>query len=100
MRRPLRPYAGSSASVLLHSTRRNGTIDVDEIIENTLSKHGRSLEIEAPRWQKCFFDHLIRSPESPAEKWKYGYENPVRAGLVAKAEDGPYAGKFLANSWL
>jgi hypothetical protein len=69
-------------------------------LKDTLSKRGRSLEIEAPHWQKYFFGHLIRSPESPAEKWKYGYENPVRTGLVAKAEDGPYAGKILADSWL
>jgi REP element-mobilizing transposase RayT len=48
--------------------------------------------ISAPLWQPEFFDHLLRSDESRAEKWLYVRENPVRAGLVARAEDWPYAG--------
>lgn len=63
-------------------------------LKNTLSKHWRTHGIEAPHWQKGFFDHLIRCSESHAEKWKYVRENPVRAGLVAKAEDGPYGGSI------
>jgi hypothetical protein len=46
----------------------------------------------APLWQPEFFDHLLRSGESMAEKWMYVRENPVRAGLVAQAEIWPYAG--------
>jgi putative transposase len=43
-------------------------------------------------WQPGFHDHLLRSDESYAEKWQYVFENPVRAGLVRRAEDWPYAG--------
>ena len=46
----------------------------------------------APFWQPEFFDHLLRSEESLAEKWTYVRENPVRAGLCTQAEDWPYAG--------
>jgi REP element-mobilizing transposase RayT len=42
------------------------------------------------RWQEGCFDRLLRSDESLAEKWAYLRENPVRAGLVARAEDWPY----------
>ena len=49
-----------------------------------------------PIWQKQFFDHLLRSDESYANKWTYVHENPVRAGLVAKAEDWPDAGEIEA----
>jgi putative transposase len=52
----------------------------------------RALGTEAPLWQPEFFDHVLRSDESRAEKWDYVRQNPVRAGLVAKAEDWPYAG--------
>jgi REP-associated tyrosine transposase len=38
-------------------------------------------------WQLGFNDHLLRSDESYAEKWEYVFQNPVRAGLVARAED-------------
>lgn len=46
----------------------------------------------APFWQAEFFDHLLRSSESRAQKWDYVQANPVRAGLVSRAEDWPYAG--------
>jgi putative transposase len=58
-------------------------------LKNPLSKHWRSLEIAAPHWQKGFFDHLIRSGESHAEKWKYVHSRPTgrlnperKSGLV------------------
>jgi putative transposase len=41
-------------------------------------------------WQKNFFDHRIRKEESYAEKADCILQNPVRAGLIAKAEDWPY----------
>ena len=67
-------------------------------LKNTISKYWRARNIDAPHWQKGFFDHLIRSGESHAEKWKYVRENPVRAGLVTTAEDWPYAGNILPDS--
>ena len=68
-------------------------------LKNALSKHWREHGVDAPHWQKGFFDHLIRSSESHAEKWKYVRENPVRAGLVGNAEDWPYAGTVQPDSW-
>ena len=50
--------------------------------------------VQAPVWQKQFFDHLLRSDESYDGEWTYVRENPVRAGLVAKHEDWPYAGEI------
>ncbi|MBS1722202.1 MAG: transposase [Armatimonadetes bacterium] len=41
-------------------------------------------------WQRNFFEHRLRSPESSQEKWHYILENPVRAGLVDDASDWPY----------
>lgn len=67
-------------------------------LKNSLSKHWRERGIEAPHWQKGFFDHLIRNNASHAEKWKYVRENPVRAGLVERAEDWPYAGRILEDA--
>jgi REP element-mobilizing transposase RayT len=69
-------------------------------LKNTMSKHWREQGIEAPHWQKGFFDHLLRSTESHAEKWKYVRDNPVRAGLVEDAEDWPHAGVIQPDSWM
>lgn len=48
-----------------------------------------------PLWQRRFFDHVLRSEESYAQKWNYVRENPVRAGLVRDARDWPYAGEII-----
>ena len=39
-------------------------------------------------WQPGFNDHLLRSNESYTQKWEYVFENPVRAGLVARVKIG------------
>ena len=41
------------------------------------------------------FDHVLRNGESYYHKWEYVGENPVRAGLVSRAEDWPYLGEFV-----
>jgi REP-associated tyrosine transposase len=48
-----------------------------------------------PTWQRGFFDHVLRSDESYSQKWNYVRENPVRAGLVTKADDWPYSGGIV-----
>ncbi len=47
-------------------------------------------------WQQGFFDHVLRSEESYAQKWEYVRQNPVRAGLTARAEDWPFQGEIHA----
>ena len=65
-------------------------------LKNTISKALRSTGVTPPHWQKTFFDHLLQSDESYAEKWNYVRENPVRAGLVNKADDWPFMGEIFA----
>jgi REP element-mobilizing transposase RayT len=48
-----------------------------------------------PVWQRRFFDHVLRSDESYAQKWNYVRDNPVRAGLVTNADEWPYAGEII-----
>jgi REP-associated tyrosine transposase len=63
-------------------------------LKGAISQALRNEGLESPFWQKGFFDHLIRSAESYQEKWTYVCQNPVRAGLVTKAEDWPYQGEI------
>jgi molybdenum cofactor cytidylyltransferase len=46
------------------------------------------------KWQKGFFDHMLRSEESEAEKWEYIRRNPVRSGLVERVQDWAFAGEI------
>jgi putative transposase len=54
----------------------------------------RATGLPPPFWQREFFDHILRSDESYESKWSYVRENPVRAGLVSRASDWPYAGEI------
>ena len=60
--------------------------------EWTAKRISRAIDRPAPLWQPEFFDHLLRSEESRGAKWDYIRNNPVRAGLVARAADWPFAG--------
>ena len=64
-------------------------------LKNTLSKTLGHNHVAAPHWQKGYFDHVLRSEESYAEKWHYARENPVRAGLVKDWRDWPYLGEIF-----
>ena len=64
-------------------------------LKNTLSKTLRSQSILPPHWQKGFFDHVLRSGDSYAEKWDYVRENPVRAGLVKEWSKWPLLGEIF-----
>jgi putative transposase len=46
-------------------------------------------------WQKGFYDHVLRSGKSLDEAAWYIFLNPVRVGLVKKAEEWPYSGSFV-----
>jgi hypothetical protein len=41
-------------------------------------------------WQRDFFEHRLRHDESLQAKTEYILQNPVRAKLVARAEDWPW----------
>ncbi len=62
--------------------------------KNSLSKTLREAGRPAPHWQKTFFDHVVRSDASYEDKWIYVHQNPVRAGLVASADEWPYQGEM------
>jgi REP element-mobilizing transposase RayT len=49
----------------------------------------------SPIWQRGFFDHVLRTDESYTQKWNYVRDNPVRAGLVANADNWPYSGEIV-----
>jgi len=65
------------------------------MLKQALAKAGELSTTQGQVWQEGFFDHVLRSDESYAEKWNYVRQNPVRAGLVARAEEWPYQGEIV-----
>ena len=58
-----------------------------------LSKGG----VDAPVWQPGFHDHALRGDEDYAVRVRYLLDNPVRAGLVERADDYPFL--ILPSCW-
>lgn len=65
------------------------------VLKQNLAKQIEYPGTKSPIWQRGFFDHLLRSDESYAQKWNYVRENPVRAGLVRNADDWQYSGEIV-----
>lgn len=57
-----------------------------------------ALEMDGPIWQDGFYDHAMRGERSMTAYLIYMAQNPVRAGLVGRAEDWPFQIGLL-KSW-
>jgi len=55
----------------------------------------KSLGSQPWKWQRGCFDRLLRSDENLWSRWIYVKDNPVRHGLVQKADDWPYYLDFI-----
>jgi REP element-mobilizing transposase RayT len=55
--------------------------------------------MQLPVWQRHFWDTQLRRSENYDMKWDYVVQNPVRAGLVARAEDWPFQGEINSLEW-
>ncbi len=64
-------------------------------LRTVVGKRLLQLGHDKPHWQEGFFDHVLRSSESYAQKWDYVRLNPVRAGLCAESEKWPYQGEIV-----
>ena len=54
---------------------------------------------EHPIWAADVWDTQLRDGESYDGRWSYVLENPVRAGLVTRASDWPFAGEVHVLDW-
>lgn len=76
-----------------------GISDESDIIKALAAykqKTGYWLSLNKPgiRWQKDFYDHIIRSDESLSVQVRYILDNPVRKGLVESWQKYPFKGSI------
>jgi putative transposase len=67
-----------------------------QALRSVTGKQLLRLGFQKPHWQESFFDHVLRSDESYAQKWEYVRMNPVRAGLTQTPEEWPYQGEIMS----
>jgi len=80
--------------LLLMPDHLHGLIGVDgrDSLSQLIRDYKRiTAKLAGVQWQRNFFDHRLRHDESLAEKFAYVCQNSVRAGLVHKESDWPYA---------
>ena len=53
-----------------------------------------SRNMPASRWQKDFYDHIIRTEQTIATQVRYILDNPVRTGLAPAWQEYPYNGSI------
>jgi putative transposase len=58
-----------------------------------------SFKVPTRPWQTDHWDTRLRTWQSYDQKWDYVRNNPVRHGLVARAEDWPYQGELHPLPW-
>jgi putative transposase len=66
-----------------------------QALRSVIGKRLLQLGFQKPHWQEGFFDHLLRTSDSYAQKWDYVRMNPVRAGLSQTPEQWPYQGEII-----
>lgn len=54
---------------------------------------------EQPVWQRSFWDTQLSQGDSYEAKWDYVVHNPVRKGLVTRAEEWPFQGEMNKLEW-
>ncbi len=60
---------------------------------------GQALDKRVRLWQEDDWDTRMRTKEQYYEKLDYVWLNPVRAGLVERPEEWPYAGEVNELIW-
>jgi len=74
-------------------------LPLDNWVRYWKSQTRRALGDPSRTWQTDHWDTRLRSGESYEEKWWYVRNNPVRAGLVAHAEEWPHQGELNPLAW-
>jgi len=68
--------------------------DIWKTIVNYKQKTGFWMAANKPgmKWQKDFYDHILRKHEDIAVQVRYILDNPVRKGLVTSWQENPFKG--------
>jgi len=75
---------------------RSQTSDLLDFVKSFKIKTSRihARKTSQPLWQKKYFDHILRTGESPESVAWYIWMNPVRGGMSSALGEYPFSGSF------
>ena len=75
--------------------RQTGEKTISDLMERVKKRTGRLLNQHLRRsgrfWRDDFYDHILRDAEHLDELVRYIHDNPVRRGLVSKADEWEFS---------
>jgi putative transposase len=83
----------------LFCSPRDLNFTLDSWVRYWKSHFTKSVKNPTWKWQSGHWDTRLRRHENYSEKWIYASQNPVRAGLVSRAEDWPFQGELNELRW-
>ena len=77
-------------------TGTHGDSDILKTIASYKQRTGFWMTVNKPKmkWQKNFYDHVIRTHEEIVNQVRYILDNPVRKGLVSSWQEYPFKGSI------
>ena len=77
----------------------NTAVPLDNWVKYWKSQFSKRHQDGSHRWQAGHWDVRLRREDSYDQKWRYVTENPVRHGLVARAEDWTLQDEINVIRW-
>ena len=85
-------FHAGSLHIIMTGTKPDSNVMKANIVYKQRTGFWMSDNKKAMRWQKDFYDHVIRKHESVKTQVRYVLDNPVRKGLVANWLEYPHSG--------
>jgi putative transposase len=85
----------SMLSVFMGQWKRRTSIALKKLFQTKLNRYGKKIDLNGPMWQPKYYVYNVYSENKAREKLAYMHNNPVRAGLVKKAEEW----RFSSAAW-
>ena len=77
-------------SGFIQQWKRRSSIGLKEFLKDRLPAYAATIDLREPIWQARYYDFNVFSGKKAREKLEYMHNNPVRKGLVSRAEERRY----------
>jgi putative transposase len=77
-------------SRLIQQWKRKSSNRLKKFFEEHLPAYAAAIDLREPIWQAGFYDFNVFSFDKAREKLEYMHNNPVRKGLVTRAQEWSY----------
>jgi len=67
--------------------KQQSSLRIKRLIEEELPAYAETIDRSDPVWQTRYYDFNLYSEKKILEKLQYMHQNPVKAGLAARAVD-------------